>query len=92
MDGGKIQYFPVSCPGIQLVVQTMKASGMDYMHPTFGSTKGESNQVQMVLPSEDVQLTLHEITRKITLAELKAQDRKKPWVRHYTPIRNPIHD
>jgi nitrate reductase (NAD(P)H) len=69
-------------PSRQILIvpyQRMKTVDEDIMKPVFGD-KGKDLVPRTPKPqSDDVRLTKPGITRKITLEELKAQDRQQPW-------------
>ena len=66
----------------------MKAEGKDILQPQFSnadSARATSMEPGPVQPPEkklDVCMTKPGVDRKITPAELQAQDKMRPWVRH----------
>ncbi|KAG1716821.1 hypothetical protein ID866_343 [Astraeus odoratus] len=60
-------------------MERLKASGQDITKPVFGdSDPGEKPDIPEV-KAEEIPLTKPGVTRKITLEELKSQDREQPW-------------
>ena len=57
----------------------MKASGYDITRPIFGKNASEEKSPDKQPEIVDVPLTKPGVTRKITLEELKKQDREQPW-------------
>jgi len=62
-------------------MQRMKDAGEDPLKPTFSSVKVSSSSTDKAEqpPKGDVFMTKSGIDRKITVAELRAQDKSKPW-------------
>jgi nitrate reductase (NAD(P)H) len=59
----------------------MKNAGEDYQKPTFSSTTVEpvsTDEIKQVA-NDDVLMTKPGITRKISMEELQAHDKSKPW-------------
>lgn len=60
------------------LLQRMKALGQDITKPVFGKTSPRET-LDEVKPKAEVSLTKPGVTRKITVEELKRQDRAQPW-------------
>lgn len=62
----------------------MKAEGIDPISPVFSSKAVQDLTKHAVAPpSKDVCMTSIGVSQKITLEELRSQDRGKPWVRDF---------
>ncbi|KAI5996354.1 hypothetical protein EDD15DRAFT_2419061 [Pisolithus albus] len=59
-------------------MERMKALGQDITKPVFGKTSPRET-LDEVKPKAEVSLTKPGVTRKITVEELKRQDRAQPW-------------
>ena len=59
--------------------QRMKTSGYDITRPVFGKNTSEEKPADAKPSVEEIPLTKPGVTRKITLEELKKQEREQPW-------------
>lgn len=66
IPSGELTYLP----------QRLKMMGQDIRNPTFGDSAPTSTKV---IKTEEISFTKPGVTRKITMMELKKQDKKKPW-------------
>lgn len=57
----------------------MKTAGYDITRPIFGENVSEEKMADVKPKTEEIPLTKPGVTRKITLTELKKQDREHPW-------------
>ena len=57
----------------------MKVAGQDITRPVFGKQSSEDRLVDAKPKVEEIPLTKPGVTRKITMEELKSQDREQPW-------------
>ncbi|KAL4079389.1 hypothetical protein J3A83DRAFT_4409606 [Scleroderma citrinum] len=60
-------------------MERMKTSGYDITRPIFGKNASEEKSADAKPNIEEIPLTKPGVTRKITLDELKKQDREQPW-------------
>ena len=63
----------------------MKAEGKDILNPVFSDSPAAETAASVAKPVEkeaEVVMTKPGVDRKITVEELKAQDKEKPWVGH----------
>ncbi|KAI6043890.1 hypothetical protein EDC04DRAFT_3056554 [Pisolithus marmoratus] len=60
-------------------MEQLKASGQDITKPVFGTTTVAETPNDVKPKVEEVPLTKPGVTRKITVEELKKQDRAQPW-------------
>ncbi|KAF8137711.1 hypothetical protein EV363DRAFT_1414909 [Boletus edulis] len=60
-------------------MERMKTSGHDITRPIFGKDVSEGKLPDTMPKAEEVPLTKPDVTRKITLEELKKHDRAQPW-------------
>ena len=57
----------------------MKEAGEDFLKPSFSSATAQSNPRPIQTPAEEISMKKPGVSRQITLEELKAQDKQKPW-------------